>query len=228
MRVALYSAIYGASDWVKPMRDLGVPCVMFTDNPHLVAPGWEVRVVPHWIATRKGDPAVTAPMLAHKFWKTHPAAALPEVEVSLWIDGSMEVLVDDYVDRCLAALGDDDWSCVPHPSRQCVYAEADYSATLTHRYDAPSILAQRDFYRGTVGYPGGRDLVATGANVRRHTPNVIELGQHWWSDCLLWSHQDQLSLPVLLWLYREKVKWNLNLPWFQWWHLHEHGPVRLS
>ena len=224
--ICIYSAIYGRSDWPKPIPDLGVPCYLYTDDRDLEAPGWEVRVVRHHIATLRGEPRLTAPMLAHKWWKTHPALACPEADISLWIDGSMEITVPDYVDRCLQALGSDDWACVPHPARRCIYPEAKFSATLTWRYDAPSILAQADFYRDVVGHPANWGLIATGANVRRHTANVLELGEQWWQECLNWSHQDQLSLPVLLRLGDGKVPFNYNLPWFEWWFLHAHGYTR--
>lgn len=235
MEVALYTAIYGNSDWVKPIPYLEnpgtggqmVPAYLYTDSKQTAddaeALGWEPRIVDHRVATLRGDPRITAPMLAHKWWKTHPDLACPGVEVSLWIDGSMEVKVDDYVHRCIAALGEDDWACVPHPARNCIYPEAEFSATLTWRYDAPSILNQARFYRNIVGHPAGWGLIATGANVRRHAPNVLELSDQWWTECINWSHQDQLSLPVLLRLAEGKVKFNYNLPWFQWWHLHEHG-----
>ena len=182
--------------------------------------GWWPTVVPHGIVTLKGKPEIVAPMLAHKWWKTHPELACPGADVSLWIDGSMEVQVDDYVLRCLDALGQDDWACVPHPSRGCIFDEGRYSATLTWRYDAEAILAQIHFY--SAFHPPNWGLIATGANVRRHTPKVIETCHQWWDECLSWSHQDQLSLPVLL-RVNEDVKFNYNLPWFEWWHLHEHG-----
>lgn len=226
-RVALYTAVYGRSDWVKPAPKTSWPmdCWFYTDSTEVAAEaasaGWQPKVVDHGIATLKGDPRITAPMLAHKWWKTHPELACPGADVSLWIDGSMEVNVDDYVDRCLAALGADDWACVPHPARSCVYPEAEYSATLTWRYDGPSILAQSRFYQAF--HPPDWGLIATGANVRRHTPEVIELSHQWWDECLTWSHQDQLSLPVLLRLAEKRVKWNMNLPWHEWWILHPHG-----
>lgn len=225
MRVGLYTAIYGESDWPKPIPHLGIPCVMYTDSERTASQareqGWEARIVRHYISTTRGDPRIVAPMLAHKFWKTHPDLALPYMEVSLWVDGSMEILTDDYAARCLAALGDDDWACVPHPARRCIYPEAEYSATLTWRYDAPSIQAQAQFYSSF--HPRDWGLIATGANVRRHTWDVTELCRQWWDENLNWSHQDQLSLPVLLRLAEGRVRYNYNLPWFQWWHLHEHG-----
>jgi hypothetical protein len=222
MKVGLYTAIYGGYETPKPLKVIGVPAVLYTDNPALVADGYDVRVVPHGIATLKGAPSVTGPMLAHKWWKCHPHLALPDVDVSLWIDGSMEITVDDYVERALAALGADDWACVPHPARRCIYPEAAFSATLA-RYDAQSIHAQVDFYGGVVGHPANWGLVATGANVRRHTDTVIDLSENWWMENIQWSHQDQLSLPVLFRLYEDRIKWNMNIPWHEWWHLHAHG-----
>ena len=228
--VALYTAVYGRSDWVKPAPKVpdGVPCYFYTDSPvvglEAESLGWQARVVPHYIATVKGEPKITAPMLAHKFWKTHPALACPDVDVSLWIDGSMEVTTDRYVDLGLEALGSDDWACIPHPARGCIYPEGEYSATLTWRYDGPSILAQIKFY--SQFHPPGWGLIATGANVRRHTPKVLELSHAWWIECLQWSHQDQLSLPVLLRLAEGDVKWNMNLRSHQDWILHDHGPGR--
>ncbi len=224
MNVELYSAIYGSYDSVKKIRDIGVTCWMFTDSSAVAEQsaelGWRPVLVNHGIATFRGPPSVTAPMLAHKWWKTHPHLACPKADISLWLDASMEIVRDDYVDLCLRALGEDDWACVPHPSRNCIYPEADFSATLA-RYDAPSIKAQGAHY--FTFHPAGFGLIATGANVRRHTAEVIKLSEQWWDECVNWSHQDQLSLPVLLRLAEGKVRWNMNLPWFQWWHLYPHG-----
>jgi hypothetical protein len=225
MSIAVYSAIYGPYDSVKPAPRTSYPCYMYTDSDETAAfaeeLGWLPRVVKHHIATLRGEPQVTMPMLAHKWWKTHPELACPDTEISLWIDGSIEVLITDYVERCLRSLGDDDWAMVPHPHRRCIHPEASFSATLA-RYDATSILAQASFYR-SIGHPEGWGLMATGANVRRHTAAVLEVGDQWWIECLNWSHQDQLSLPVLLRLNEEKVRYNYNLPWHLWWRLHHHG-----
>jgi hypothetical protein len=137
----------------------------------------------------------------------------------MWIDGSMTILVNDYVQRCLASLGDDDWVMVRHPARNCVYDEAVFSASLA-RYDGPALLRQMEYYR-SIGFPTQWGLMATGANVRRHTKTVIETCEHWWYENITRSHQDQLSLPVLMWL-TPQLKYNWNMPWFIWWHLSEH------
>lgn len=240
MAVAAYTAIYGQSDWVKSAPP-GVRAVLYTDLESTAkqarAQGWESRVVPHGIATCNGDPAVTGPMLGHKWWKTHPQLALPDVDISIWLDGSMEVTVPDLADRALAVLGNDDWSMMRHPWRDCALAEGWYSATLEWRYDRQALERQTAHYAGF--HPEHWGLIATGMNVRRHTPQVAALSDLWWEECLRWSHQDQVSLPVLLRLMEMQrggasafamdvaevppINWNMDLPWWQWWTLHEHG-----
>lgn len=225
MRVVLYTAVYGSSDWIKPAPKVDVECVLYTDSDatavRAAMQGWSPRIINHGIATLKGSPAITAPMLAHKWWKTHPELACPEADVSIWIDGSMEVTVEGYVGKCLDRLGTDDWSATRHPARGCIYPEADYSATLHWRYDAASINAQSAHYRAF--HPPDWGLIATGCCVRRHTSEVIELCHRWWDECINWSHQDQLSLPVLLRLAEGRVPFNYNMPWHSDWKLHEHG-----
>jgi hypothetical protein len=223
--VALHTAIYGPYDKVKPVPPtLGVPAFFHTDllstAMHAAELGWTPKIVPHSVATLKGDPDVTAPMLSHKWWKTHPDLAAPEAEVSLWVDGSMTVH-DGYVEKCMEALGDDDWVLVKHPWRDCALAEALYSAELIWRYDRVTLMAQHDSYARF--HPAGWGLFATGASVRRHTPAVLELGRQWWTECLTWSHQDQVSLPVLLKLAGDQIRWNTKMPWEEWWTLTPHG-----
>lgn len=224
-KIALYTAIYGAYDSVKPVPPLlGVPAYLYTDSLRIADNahdcGWIPFVVPHSVATLNGLPSITQPMLSHKWWKTHPERGAPGADVSIWIDGSMEIIEPMFVEQTMQVLGTDDWACMPHPERTCIYPEADLSASLTWRYDAASIRAQANHYASF--HPVNWGLIATGFCARRHTDIVLKVSHHWYEECLLWSHQDQLSLPVLFRLH-EELKWNMNLPWHKWWRLHGHG-----
>lgn len=233
--VVIYSALYGGYDAPKPV-DQGVPTYLFTDQPELDAPGWSVVHRPHRIVSRNGPAELVAPMLAHKWWKTHPAEAIEQATNAIWATGSVTSIWVDasitlepgFADKALAALGDDEWAMVPHPWRSCIFTEADYSASLP-RYAglAGRIRAQADFYRNVVGHPANWGLIATGLNVRRHTADVIELSHLWWQECLSWTHQDQLSLPLLLRLLTvdpalRQIRWNRNLGWMEGWGLWPH------
>lgn len=238
-RVVVYSAIFGGYNTPKQIPpSLECHAVLFTDSEQTAelaaAAGWCPRVVAspydelEHDAAAYGDPAVVVPMLRHKWFKTHPSEALGigKYEASIWIDGSMQIVRDDFVELCLTALGEDDWSMMTHPSRDCIYPEADYSATLIWRYDAPSINAQSAHYRNF--HPPGTGLIATGFNVRRNTAAVERVGRLWWHEITRWSHQDQISLPVLLHINDndrtgERVRWNRNLPWHQWLTHWPHG-----
>jgi hypothetical protein len=57
--------------------------------------------------------------------------------------------------------------------------------------------------------------------VRRHTPEVLEASRHWWFECLNWSHQDQVSLPVILDML--KIKYRYGLEWMDGWETFPHS-----
>ena len=218
MNVVLYSAIYGGYDEVKQVPSgLGVRAMMFTDDyttgEVAASRGWDVTIL------GMEDVADTS-MMQHKHIKTHPHVWLPsDTDVSLWVDGSF-VIYDDYVQRCLAALGEDDWSMITHPARDCIFDEAYFSAQLA-RYDGPAVIRQAEYYR-SIGHPAHWGLVATGANVRRHADVVIETCEQWWYENEHRTHQDQVSLPVLLRLQGDKLRWNTNMPWGEWYGIAPH------
>jgi hypothetical protein len=257
MKVAVYSAIFGGYEaTAQPLpADLPCPAFMFTDAPHLAATaesiGWSSvvcqPVVSFDVNPANGDPAITVPMLKHKWFKTHPEMSMRmassirrgtgenDVEASIWLDGNMRIKIGgvEFIERCLAALGPDDWSAMRHPWRNCIYVEAEYTATVcAWRYDAAAIRRQAAAYEA-AGYPRSAGLQATGFMVRRHTPLVEAIGEAWWQENLTWSHQDQISLPFVLGHARDNVAtaflddkgfgYNEDLPWGELWDLLPHG-----
>lgn len=224
-KIALYSAVYGKYDDHRSAPELGIPCRMFSDEigDCDIELGWDVWCINPEIVDSEGKPYPQTNMLRHKFWKCHPAAALPDADISIWIDGSIEITNPNFVQFCLDHLGDADWLTMKHPDRDCTYEEATFSAQLS-RYDGVRLEQQAGFYRDVIGHPEHWGLPGTGIMVRRHTQAVIEMGEQWWDECLHWTHQDQVSLPVLARLNEEKVKTVFTLPWGEGWEYHEHSP----
>jgi hypothetical protein len=248
VNLVLYSAVYGAYEATpkKLPADLEIPAIMFTDSEDFAARAREVGwlgvvnadvydVVDAGLRPENGDVAITRPMLAHKWFKTHPLESMTVapgfgfqgVEASVWMDGSMEINCSgpEFVDRQVAALGSDDWSAMSHPWRRCIYDEERYTAAVCWgRYSVEAMARQVAHYR-SLGHPEGWGLFATGHCVRRHTAAVAQLSEVWWQDNLIWSHQDQLSLPVRMrhdaaagW-----IRYNTDLPWAGSWELYVHG-----
>lgn len=224
MRVAITTAIYGGYDTPKtlnraPLDD--VEAYLWTDDDEVarqaVTLGWHAILDEY----PTGDKELS-PMLRAKFIKTHPLIAARGADVSIWIDGSMTIIVPDFVSLCLEALGDDDVSFTPHPWRDCIWPEALVTAQL-RRYDDVDPIRQVHYY-GDIGHPREWGLFASGAFTVRHSDKVREWGEHWFHECVTRTYQDQLSLPVITRIMERDwgLKWNRNMPWAQWWGLTNH------
>lgn len=183
-----YTAIYGGYEAPKVQPDLGVPLVLYTDDPGLVAPGWEVRVEP---LTNVGSP-----MMRAKLWKCRPDLAVPEAAASIWIDGSMRFRDGRIPVDLLRLLGDRDALLVPHPWRDCIYEE-EVASRSAPKYVGQPMAEQVAHYRG-AGHPAHWGLFAANMLVRRANERTRVLGDAWFAECQLWSYQDQLSLPPLV------------------------------
>lgn len=220
----IFSALYNSYDAVPMLPlDLTIPAIMYTDNPNLLAPGWEVRVVDHGIVTLNGDPKITGPMLAHKYWKMF--AGKDECDITVWLDASMTIVEPMFAGECQDAIKGLDLALMDHPWRDCIYDEAYYSAELP-RYDslAQQLLEQVAYYK-TINHPEHWYLFASGFYIRRNNHQVGELMKSWWWENITRTHQDQVSLPVVLRLH-EDVDWGIRLPWHDdpgcWTHLGYH------
>lgn len=188
MRAAIVTAVYDAYDTVKPplpQRGADVEWICVTDDPASVPAGWRAVHEP-----RPGVPAVRAAKRAklEPWWYTNAPA-------SVWIDASYRVTSPDFVTEALAFA--DPIAQFVHPWRDCVWDEAKASLQLA-KYAGEPIAAQMEKYRG-LGFPEHWGLWAAGVIARQHTLQVRTMGVRWATQVDLWSHQDQLSEPLVLW-----------------------------
>lgn len=219
-QVAIYSALYGAYEAPKPLPvGMTTPCYMFTDDPDLEAPGWIVRYQPGRVQL---DGWRSSPLMQAKWWKTHPDEAFGHAfDVTCWVDACIDIHHANYAERCLEALGDDDWAMVKHPRLNCIYDEAAVSKRLP-RYAEADIDAQVAYYR-EIGHPAHWGLFACGVNARRMNRATLDLSHAWWWECATRTWQDQISLPVLVNLpVFAGVRWNTNIIWDGWWGVYDH------
>lgn len=225
MRVAITTAIYGEYEYPKLIpHDLPdhISTNLFTDSERVAVEAAQLG----WFPILDPMEDIATPMLKAKWWKTHPHAAGALSDVSIWLDGSMSILGsgEAFVENCLNALGQQDISFTPHPERVCIYPEAQVTKALA-RYADCDPIAQTEFYRNVVGHPEHWGLFASGAFTVRHNPMTKRFGEHWWNECVNWTYQDQLSLPVIVKLLADQgqLTWNKNMPWAKWWGIVPHG-----
>lgn len=186
MRVAVYTAIAGRYDDLKPHPDIpGVDFIAWRKASTTYSlNGWEVRPI-------EGD---GHPRDIAKHYKMFPHRVLPDHDFTIWIDGSHEILSESFVLDCMAATMDAGIALYQHPWRQCIYTEAEASLFLP-KYQGLPIAEQVAAYR-SEGHPEDWGLYATGT-MARASDVVAPLMESWALELERWTYQDQLSFPVV-------------------------------
>jgi hypothetical protein len=195
LKVAIYTSIMGNFDSLKPQPVFpGVDYLCFTDlqinTPQISDLGWNI------IPMRRQD---ENPRIAAKRAKITAHRMLdPNYDVSIWIDGSITIIAADFVERCLQGLSKWGIACMNHPVGRCIYQEAKGCADM-EKYRSQRIIEQAMHYK-MLGYPGDNGLAACGIIVRDMKSQIVkQIGDAWMYENLIWTYQDQISFPFVLW-----------------------------
>lgn len=179
--LAVYTAITNGYD---QLSDKQHPCqakfVAFTDS-NTKSKLWEIRPC----CQEYKDPNRNAKkhkILSHEY--------LPDVEYSLWIDGTVHLLTSaNYLVRHY--LKEADLVVFKHPTRDCLYAEA--QVCQDKNLDDPAVIQQQvDRYKA-AGYPENNGLVEATIILRRHNESVKKFNELWWQEIQNGSRRDQIS-----------------------------------
>lgn len=160
---------------------------LLTDSNEDV-PGWRrLNVQPSHADLRR----------AAKLYKLLPHLILQDYEISLWLDGNIELLEGGASLLTEFSAADDVICLFQHRSRNCLYDEA-AECKKWNKDDPKTIDAQIERYK-MEGHPVGAGLFMGGLLLRRHTDQRCKAAmQLWWTELLNGSLRDQLSLPVVL------------------------------
>ena len=175
----IYTAIFGDYDALRPVAWPG-RFVCFTDKT-IQVDGWETIVVP--------ERRFSGPMREARMFKLLAHQWFPEVEMSLWLDGNVELLVAP--EQIFAFLQDADIAMCRHPTSKTL---ADEAALIIRLGKADAGQVERQLAR----YDASLAVGATAWLVRRHTEAAKALNEMWWSELTAHTLRDQLSLPCCL------------------------------
>ncbi len=186
--VAVITANLGGYDTLRPFPEQTVPVdmVAYTDGP---ADGWDV-VAPGGMHAH--------PRMLAKVPKCRPDL-FTDAEVNVWLDASIEVVSPRFVEWLLGQLGDADLAMFAHPQRDSLLAEAWESKPMP-KYEGQPVVEQATEYLAS-GHDDRYGLWAGCVIVSRPSQRVRALGDAWLREQLLWTYQDQISLPYLLSLH---------------------------
>lgn len=192
MHAVIYTAVFGGYDRLRPPRlaSADIDHVCFVDSPDLAGPGWRAMPLP---------PQVHAlgPADRNRWLKMHPHLLFPTHEVSLYVDGNIE-LVGDVAEMLREAAARGPVAMYDHPFRDCLYDEAMACAWVG--LDWLEAIARHMQRYARDGFPRRYGLFEANVIVRHHhDPRVVKTMERWWRE---WDHgikRDQLSLTYSLW-----------------------------
>lgn len=187
LRSVIYTSIFGDYDeLIDPVissKDISYVC--FTDNGDMKSNIWDVRIIEPRIPDDSCRSARFVKINAHKF--------LPDFEYSMYLDGNMILRgipnISDILNGKKIAIEN-------HPSRNCIYDEANICKTLGKAI--PSTIDDQSEAYEKSGFPKHGGLYATWLLFRQHNDlTLIERCEKWWDHVLHYSTRDQISFPVV-------------------------------
>lgn len=191
-KIVVYTCVTGGYDKLhKPVKTPGVDYICFTDNLKAEPNGWELRPMPKGLEDlSKVKQQRMVKLLPHKY--------LPEYDISIWVDGSVDVKSD--VKEFLNGIIYTGYSVfIPaHPVRRCIYDEC--TAVKALKKDTSDMPDKQMKKYQEEGFPRRFGLCQTNIMVRWHNnEDCIVLMEAWAEEIRNYSHRDQLSFNYAVW-----------------------------
>ena len=193
-KIVIYTCITGNYDNLieQPYFD-NCDYVCYTDK-EISSTIWEIRPIPENLLK-------FSLVKQQRYIKTHPHEFFKEYDISIWIDGNVEIisnpssLIDKKYDIKLPC----------HPIRNCLYDEANICIKL--KKDVKDVIMQQTTKYRREGFPKKFGLPQTNIIIRKHNSRkCIKFMNSWWAEIEKGSHRDQLSFSYIQW----KMK-NINI-----------------
>lgn len=189
MNVVAYTAVFNDYDILRGphRRNESVRYVCISDRPVVRADGWEIVTVD---LPMRGHP------YAQRFHKILSHRVFPDADVTLYLDGTFQLLVDP-LQMVDGYLKDADLALFRHPRRTDVYEELEACAALSK--DDPGLLQLVAERYAREGMPGDSYVHSAGVILRRHTPEVAAFNEDWFDELVQTGIRDQPALAHSLW-----------------------------
>lgn len=190
-QTVVYTAVAGDYEHLGPhVFEDGVDYVYFTDYSRPVQPEWRIEdltLFKHLHPRRAAKIPKAAP---------HEFSVLEQYRYAIWIDGDMQIQSGSFVEEFLSYMHNG-LVLTPHfDNRHCAYGEATIRPA---KYASEPLDAQVAFYE-REGFPQEQGLYEGGVIARdMRDQRVRELGARWLVQNMIFSYQDQVSLPYVLW-----------------------------
>lgn len=191
-KIIVYTVNIGGYESVKEpiFIDPTVEYLLFTDNKDLVSKHWKIIQ----LTDKVDDPRRTSRLpkiLAHKY--------LPEHDVSVYVDSSLEIKTPDVRKMISECMDGRDIALYKHYKRKCVYDEIEFVMNSTDR-----VVANKDLCFAAlkkyedINYPRGNGLFENAFIFRRNTEKNRKLNNLWWKEYMAGTERDQFTFMYAL------------------------------
>lgn len=214
-KVAIVTANYGSYDTPKNHSNVLnshlVDWYYFTDNSKLknsLDSKWKVITKSYHLIKNKSNYPNSLPnsnkhthnIMSEKFYKvcTHRIPELDNYDYWIWIDGSV-YLRDGFVDEILKLINSGNKLInFAHSERDNITDEFNLSIQMD-KYANQDLLYQYRTYMDS-GFEDDQGLYENTIMVKANDPSINKIFDDWWLHNLMFSYQDQISWPYVLWL----------------------------
>lgn len=213
-RVILFSSLFGDYDIARPITDVGVECVLFSDKPQPSAHGWIVDTAHTQTVKQYSHPRLKA-----KYFKMHAAELFgTSYDVSIYLDASWIVESPFFVKELVEQLGDDPIAFFPHRWRNNVKDELAAHLPIQKYWGLPIERQVASYFAD--GFKDDAGLMEMTCIPARHNDERVKaFYESWWAENVKWSYADQLSAPYCAWKTGLPIKYlaqNLDAQkWFR-------------
>jgi len=190
IKIAVYTCITQGYDSLKiPLFvDERLAYFCYSDAPESVMPPWKFLPI-----KLKG----LSPKDQNRYIKMHPHEFLSDYDITVYVDGNIQVVGDLYALVCATLSQHGDIFLYQHPNRVCVYAEGAACSHIAHERIWNIVKQMRRYNK--AGYPIRNGLFEANVIIRKNTPPMHRFMDEWWNEYCLGAKRDQLSLPFVAW-----------------------------
>lgn len=191
-KIIVYTVNIGGYESVKePLAiDPTVEYILFTDNKDLKSKHWKIIQ----LTDKLDDPRRTSRLpkiLAHKY--------LPEHDISVYIDSSLEIKTQDVHQMVAECMAGEDIAHYKHYKRDCVYDEINFVMNSTDRVVANKELCKQALKKyEAISYPKKNGLFENAFIFRRNTKKIQHLNELWWNEYQAGTERDQFVFMYAL------------------------------
>lgn len=150
--------------------------------------------------------------LKSKYVKIQTHRFLPDYNIYIWIDGSVEIISERFVSRMVELIKESDMAITVHPERSNVYQEINYildnidagKEYLIKRYANEPLAEEAIFYKNKH-LPEDHPLYITRLFARWNHERVNRCFDDWWNGCIEFANFDQSMFSYVSWKHGLKI-----------------------